>query len=159
MKLVDEQDDLSLRVGDLLEHRLEAFFELPAELGPGDKGAHVECEDDAIAQALGDVAADDTLRKAFDDRGFADSRFADQHGIVLRPARQHLDDPTNLFIAADDRVELALAGRFSQVASVPLKRLILAFGILVGHTLRASDLGEGLQDGVFRNCLLLEELR
>jgi hypothetical protein len=33
--LVDEGDDLALGVGDLLEHRLEALFELTAILGAG----------------------------------------------------------------------------------------------------------------------------
>jgi len=40
-------------------------------------------------QAFGDVAVDDALRQAFDDRGLAGAGLADQHGIVLRAAREH----------------------------------------------------------------------
>ena len=40
--LVDEEDDAALRLGDLVEDGLEAFLELPAELGPGDESAEVE---------------------------------------------------------------------------------------------------------------------
>ena len=43
--LVDEEDDLALGVGDLLEHRLEALLELAAVLGAGDQGADVQGDD------------------------------------------------------------------------------------------------------------------
>ena len=42
VELVDEQDDLALRVLDLLEDGLEALLELAAELGPGDQRAEIE---------------------------------------------------------------------------------------------------------------------
>ena len=67
-------------------------------------------DDDALVlQPLGHVAADDALRQPFDDRGLADAGLADQHRVVLGAARQHLDDAADLLVAADDRVELALA--------------------------------------------------
>ncbi len=75
------------------------------------------------------------MREAFDDRRLADAGFTDEHRVVLCAARQHLDDASNLFIAADDRVELSLAGRFGQVAAVPFKRLVFALGILIGDAL------------------------
>ena len=62
-------------------------------------------------QHLGDVAVDDVLREAFDDGGLADARLAEQHGVVLRAAREDLHDALDLLAAADDRVELALAAR------------------------------------------------
>ena len=55
------------------------------------------------------IAVDDPQREAFDNRRLADARLADQHGIVLRPAGEHLNDAADFFIAADDRIELALA--------------------------------------------------
>ena len=36
VQLVDEQDDLAIRLGDFFEHCLQAFFELTAVLGAGD---------------------------------------------------------------------------------------------------------------------------
>ena len=42
VELVDEQDDLALRLGDLLQHRLQPLFELAAVLRAGDERAHVE---------------------------------------------------------------------------------------------------------------------
>ena len=40
--LVDEQHDLALGGGDLLEHGLEPLLKLTAVLGTGDQGAHVQ---------------------------------------------------------------------------------------------------------------------
>ncbi len=45
VQLVDEQDDLTFLFGEIVEHALEAFLELTAELGTGDQCAHVERED------------------------------------------------------------------------------------------------------------------
>ena len=74
--------------------------------------------------------------EALDDGGLADAGLADEHRVVLRPAREHLDDAADLLVAADHRVELALARQLGQVAAVPLERLVLALGVLVGHALR-----------------------
>ena len=86
VQLVHEQDDLALGVGDLLQDRLQALLELAAVLRAGQQGADVEADDLAVAQALGDVAADDALREALDDGGLADAGLADQDGVVLRAA-------------------------------------------------------------------------
>ena len=62
-----------------------------------------------VLQPFGHVAADDALGQALDDGRLADARLADQHRVVLGAPRQHLDDAADLLVAADDRVELALA--------------------------------------------------
>ena len=132
-------------VGDLLQHGLEALLELAPVLGAGDQRAHVERDDPLVLQAFGHVAADDALRQPFDDRGLADAGLADEHRVVLRAARQHLDDAADLLVAADHRIELALPRELGQVAPVPLERLVLAFGVLVGDALAAADGGERLR--------------
>ena len=111
VQLVDEQDDRALRLLHFLEHRLEPLLELAAELGPGDQGAHVQGDDALVLQPLRHVAADDALGQPLDDGGLADAGLADQHRVVLGAARQHLDDAADLLVAADDRIELALARR------------------------------------------------
>ena len=110
VQLVDERDDLALGVGDLLEHGLEPLLELAAVLRPGDHRAEVERDDALVLEPLGHVALDDAAGEALDDGGLADAGLADEHRVVLRAARQHLDDPADLVVAADDRVELALRG-------------------------------------------------
>ena len=43
----------------------------------------------------------DPLRQSFDDRGLADTWFADQHRVVLGFTSQDLDGPTDLRVPAD----------------------------------------------------------
>ncbi len=107
---------------------------------------------------FGHVAGDDALREAFDDGGFADAGLADQHRIIFRAAGEHLDDAADFFVAADDGIELAAARLLGQIASVALQRLVLGFGILVGHLLRAADHGERFQDGVVGGAVAGEDL-
>ena len=157
VQLVDEQDDLSLGVDDLLEDRLQPLLELAAVLGAGDQRAHVERDDLLVLEAFGHVAAHDALGQALDDGGLADAGLADEHRVVLGPARQHLDHATDLFVAADDRVELALLGERRQVAAVAFERLVLVLRVLVGHALAAADIGERRQDPIRRQAVLLQQ--
>ena len=83
--------------------------------------------------------------RPFDDGGLAHAGLADQDRVVLGPATQHLDDPTDLVVSADDRVELAGAGVLGQVAAVLLQGLVLGLGVLAGDPMRAPDLLEGGQ--------------
>ena len=102
--------DLALGVGDLLEDRLQPLLELAAVLGAGDHRAEVEADEPLVLEALGHVALDDAAGEALDDGGLADAGLADEHRVVLGAARQHLDDPADLLVAPDDRVELARRG-------------------------------------------------
>ena len=89
--LVDEQDDAAVRRRHLLQHGLEPLLELAAVFCAGDQRTHVERQELLVLQAFRNIAVDDALGEALDDRGLADAGLADQHGIVLGAARQHLD--------------------------------------------------------------------
>ena len=110
VQLVDEQDDLAGRLGDLLEDRLQPLLELAAVLRAGHQRAQVERDDALVLQALGHVAAHDALGQALDDGRLADARLADQDRVVLGAAAEHLDDAADLLVAPDDRIELARRG-------------------------------------------------
>ena len=118
MQLVDEGDDLAVGALDLLEDGLEPLLELAAVLRAGDHRAEVERDQPLVPQRLGDVARDDALGQPLDDGGLADAGLADEHGVVLRTPREHLDDPADLGVAADHRVELAVP-RAAAVRSTP----------------------------------------
>ena len=148
VELIDEADDLAVGIDDFFDDGFEAIFEFAAELGAGDHGAEVDGDQLLTLELVGHVAADDALGEAFDDGGFADAGLADQHGVVLGAAAEHLHDAADFFFAADDRVELALAGGLGEVVGVALEGLVFGFGILVGHALGAADGDEGFQDGV-----------
>ena len=158
VQLVDEQDDLPGRVGDLLEHGLEPLLELAAVLGAGDQRAHVQRDDALVLQPFGHVAAHDALRQPLDDGGLAHARLADEHRVVLGAPAEDLDDAADLLVAADDRVELAAARHLGQVAAVLLQRLVGAFRVLAGDALAAADGGERGQDAVARDAQPRQQL-
>ena len=145
VELVDEQDDPALGVLDLLENGLEALLELAAELRAGEQRADVERDQAPVLERVGHVAGDDPLREPFGDRGLADARVADQDRVVLRPPREHLDDPADLLVAADHRVELAGLGVGGQVLAELLERLERRLGVGGGDPLRV-DLGGRRRD-------------
>ena len=129
VQLVNEGDDLALGVGDLLQHRLQALLELAPVLGAGHHGAQVERDHALALEALGHVALNDAVGQPLDDGRLADAGLADEDRVVLRAARQHLNHPADLLVAADDRVELALAGRLGQVAPVLGQGLVRLLGV------------------------------
>ena len=115
--LVDEQDDVAAGL-DLLEHLLEALLEVAAVAAAGDEGAEVERVELLVVQRLGDVVGDDLLGQALDDGGLADAGLADEHRVVLGAAADRTCmTRSSLAGAADDRVELLLAGELGEVAT------------------------------------------
>src|SRR5262249_42329104 len=97
-------------------HRLEPFLELAAILRAGDEGPEIELKQALVHEHVGDVVRDDLLREPLDDGRLADAGLTDEHRVVLRPAREDLNDPLDLLLATDDRIELRLAGELREVA-------------------------------------------
>src|ERR1700692_2675006 len=158
VEFVDKENDLSRGIFDFFPDSLEAVFKFAAIFCSGEHGAEVECDDALVLEHFRHVAGDDALGEAFDDGGLAHAGFADEHGIVFGAARKNLNDATDFFVTADDRVELAAAGLFGQVAGVFFQRLKLGFGILVGHFLRTTNGDQSFQDGIVGCAVLGENL-
>ncbi len=116
----------------LPQHGLQSLFEFAAKLGAGDQRTHIERNHPLVFQALRHVALHDAQRQPFGDGRLADARLADQHRVVLRAPREHLNDAADFLIAADHRIELALAGPLDQIDAVFFQCLELSFGILIG---------------------------
>ena len=129
-----------------LRTAFEPLLELAAVLGAGHERAHVERDDLLVLQSFG--TSPRTMRPASPSTigGLADAGLADQDGIVLGAARQHLDHAADFLVAADDRIELAVARQLGQIAAVSLERLVFALGILVGDALRAAHAGQRLEN-------------
>ena len=159
VQLVDEQDDLPGRVGDLFQHGLEPLLELAAILCAGNERAHVERDHALLLQPFGHVAADDALRQPLDDGGLAHAWLADEHGVVLGAPAEDLDGAADLLVAADDRVELAAARDLGQIAAVFLQRFVGAFRVLAGDALAAADRGERGEDAVARDAEPRQQFR
>src|SRR5437773_615262 len=146
MELVDEENRV-VRVAQLLDDLFEPLLELAAVLRAGNERPDVERQDALVEQRLGDVAVNDPVGEALRDRRLADARLADQRRVVLEPAGQNLDDPLDLLLPADDRIELADARELGEVDAqlVYRRRLRRPLGLLgrpCGGTLRedADDL-------------------
>ena len=159
VQLVDEEDDLAVRLLDLLEDRLEALLEFAAVLRAGEHRAEVERDDTLVLQRLGNVARDDAAREALDDRRLADPGIADEDRVVLRAAREDLHDAADLLVASDDGVELALAGKVREVLRVLLEGLVLLLGALVRDAAAAAHVLEGREDGRLGEAKREERLR
>uniref|UniRef100_A0A0N4ZZD3 NDK domain-containing protein n=1 Tax=Parastrongyloides trichosuri TaxID=131310 RepID=A0A0N4ZZD3_PARTI len=141
--LVDEEDDLALSGGDLVQHGLQPLLELAAVFGPGDQGAHVERQHLLVLQAFRHVAVDDPQCESFDDGGLADAGLADQDRVVLGAAGQHLDGAADLLVAADDGVDLAVARRLGQVAGIAFQGVEAVLGARAVGGLALADFGHG----------------
>jgi hypothetical protein len=144
---------------DLVEHGLQALLELAAIFRAGDQRAHVERHQLLVLQAFRHVAIDDAQGEAFGDGGLADAGFADQDGIVLGAARQDLDRAADLVVAADHRVELALARIGGQVAGIFLQRVIGLFGAGAVGGAALADVVDRLVEAGRRDAGLGEDVR
>src|SRR6185503_3393052 len=105
VKFVDEQNDLSLRVLDLLQNCFESIFKLTTILRARQHRTKIECDQTLVAKRLRYVSRNYSLGQALDDRSFTNAGFADEHGIVFGPAREHLNRAANLVVAPDDWIE------------------------------------------------------
>jgi len=139
--LVNEQDNLPVRALDLVEHGLEPFLEFAAILCARDQRTHVEAHQRAPFQAVRHIAIGNAQRQALGDRGLAGAGFADQRGIVLGAAGKDLDRAADFLVAADHRIELAVARCLGQVAGEFLHRIIGAFGIGAVRRLALAQFG------------------
>src|SRR5690606_34499689 len=144
VELVDEEDDPSVALLDLLEDRLETLLELAAVLRAGDERAHVELEDRPVLEPFGHVAAQDALREPFDDGRLADARLADEDRVVLRLPRQDANDAADLLIAPDHGIELSFAREIDEIAAVLLERLVRGLGVRRRDALLAAHVLERL---------------
>src|SRR5690606_5132574 len=130
---IDKKNDLSVRVGDFFDHRLESFFKFDFVLGAGDKQPHIQRYNGLVLKIFRNVAVDDALRKAFYDGSLPHARFTQKDRVVLRPTRQDLQHPPDLIIASDNRVDLSLSRQFVQILRIAFERFVLGLGILVGN--------------------------
>jgi len=103
-----------------LEHALHPLLKLPRHEGSRHEHAHVKRHDGAIPQSIRDVARGDTLRETIDERRLAHAGVPQDDRVVLGPATQHVDDPsqeggrhtrdkTGEFVPAIKNIDLIIA--------------------------------------------------
>ena len=110
VQLVDEEDDLRpAPASTSLSTALSRSSNSPRNFAPATSAPRSSAHEPLVLERLGHVAADDALGDPLDDGRLADARLADEHGVVLRAAREDLHHAADLLVAADDRIDLALA--------------------------------------------------
>mmetsp|Transcript_15893 Transcript_15893/g.60538 ORF Transcript_15893/g.60538 Transcript_15893/m.60538 type:complete len:275 (-) Transcript_15893:505-1329(-) len=133
MNLVDEEDDASVAFADLLQDCFEALLELAAVLCARDERAHVQGHHAPPLERLGDISADDPLRKPFRDGRLSDAGLAEEDGVVLRASTEDLDDSADFLVAPNDWIQLARGRIFRQVPTVLGQRLVGRLRVLGVH--------------------------
>ncbi len=157
VQFIDEQNHLAFLFRQIGEDRLQALLELAAKFRAGDQRAHVERENALVAQAFRHLAVDDALCEALDDGGLADAGLPDEHRIVLGPALQNLNGAPDLVIAADDRIEFALARALGEIDAVLLQRLAVLLGARILHLGAAANFLDRLFQAVPRRAAGLQD--
>ena len=141
-----------------LQDGFQALFELAPEFRPRDQRAQIERDHPLVLEVLRHVTAHDALRQPLGDGRLTDAGLADQHRVVLRPPRKNLHYASDLFVAANDRVELALLRQLRKVTAILLERLVLVLWVGISHALPSTNLGESLIDAVFRHAEARQQL-
>ena len=121
VQLVDEHHHRPPRRHHLVDHRGEPLLELAAVLRAGDHAGEIQGHHAQVPQALGHLTRDDARRDALHDRGLAHPRVAQQHGVVLGPPRQDLQDGVDLLGAPHHRVQGTLARGRGEIAAVAVQ--------------------------------------
>ena len=117
MHLIDKQNDIA-RLFDLFGQSLDAALILSAKLCAGDQCCQIKQLDLFILQTVRHITFCNTQRKSLRDGGFADTRFTDQAGVVFGTAGENLDHTLDLFISADDIIDIALTSLSGQILAV-----------------------------------------
>ena len=158
VQLVDEEDDAAVGLAHLVEDGLQTLLELAPVLGTCDQRAHVQREDGLVLQGVGYVPLDDALGQTLGDGGLAHAGFTDEDGVVFALAAEDADDVADLVVAADDGVQLVLAGAVHQIGAVLLQRVVGLLGVVAGDPLVAPDGSQSLHHLFPGNVVGAEQL-
>ena len=157
VQFVEEGDDLTIAVLDLLEDGLEPLLELAAVLRPSHHRAEIQRDDALAAQGLGHITGDDALGQALHNGRLSYTGLADQYGVVLCPAGEHLDHTADLGVAANHGIDLALPGALGEVDAVLAEGLEVLLGIRCGDApVTAPYRGKGRDKTLLGGARLLE---
>ena len=157
--LVDEEDDASLGARHLVDDAFQPFLKLALVFRPGHESSHVERIELLVFKIFGHVAAHDALGQPLDDSRLARTGLADEDGGGFGAAAQNLQHAAYLLVAADDGVELALAGLGHQVAGILGEGLVGVLARSRRGLLPAAQLADGCAQLLLAHAGVLEHGR
>ena len=120
MDLIDEQHHpvIPFIAGrDFLHHPTQALLKLTAVLGAGNQGTKVQRDEPATFERIRHLTSHHPLRQQLGYSGLTHTCFSDQNRIVLAAAREHLDQPADVGIPADHRIQLSFSGQSRQIST------------------------------------------
>ena len=80
------------------------------------------------------------MGQAFHNGGFTHSRLSDEHGVVLGTPGKDLDDPPDLIVTSNDRVQVPLSGDGGEVLAETFQGLVLVFWVLIRDSLASPNI-------------------
>ena len=102
--------------------------------------AHLQAEQLHATERLGHLAAYDREREPLHDGRLAHTRLADEHGVVLAAAAEHVDHALDRALTADHRIELTFqpqaARREDKHLLIASSRYIQPIGVFSGRVRR-----------------------
>ena len=123
---IDKEDDRSGRRLHLFDQSLEPIFEFALDARARLQQRQIERADGDVAQARGHVALHDAHGEAFHHGGLADTRLTGEDGVVLPAPGENVDHLADFEIAAQHRIDLAVARVLGEVDGVLIEMLGLA---------------------------------
>ena len=121
MELVDEQDHIRI-LRHLVDDGFQPLLEISSILRSCHDRTHVQRDESLVGKHRWDISRNYLDGNAFHYGGFADSRVADQHRIVLSAASQNLDHALDFCFSSNERIELSFACSLGYVVSELLER-------------------------------------
>ena len=159
MQLVDEEDNLAVAVLHVLQHCLQPLLEFAPVFRARHQRSHIQGKDLLVLQPLGHVAPHDSLGQPLHHGGLAHAGFPDEHGVVLGLPGQDADHVPDLRIPADDGIQLLIPGLLHQLLAVLFQGVIGGLRIVAGDPLVPPDGGQGLEEALPGDAVLLPDLR
>ena len=157
MQFINKQDNLAFAVLHILQNCLQTFLKLTTVFGACYQCPHIQGKNLLILQSFRHISADNTLCQSFNYCCLTDTRFTDQHRIILGLPRQNPYYVTDLCISSNDRIHLLLTCLLYQFLAVLAQGIVGSFRIIGSHTLIASYRRQCLQKTFTGNAVLTEQ--
>ena len=145
MDFINKNQCVAIVLRQIAQHRFEAFFKFAAEFGTGNQRGQIQHQQAFVAQRFRHFAVNNALRQPFHNSGFTHAGLANQHGVVFGAPLQYLDGAADFVVAANHRIQFAVAGALGEVEGVFFECFALVFGIGVVY---AGTAAHGINGGV-----------
>ena len=136
MDLIDEEDDLILMLGCLIDNLLESTFELSSILRPSDHHRHIDRYNPFILHSKWDFSLSNPECESLDNSRLPNTRISDETRVIFGFSVQYTDESLYLCIPSDDWVNLSVTGTGSEVHPEKIKSRSFRIFILLGFIMR-----------------------